>query len=270
MSCRVTNFRRVFSGFARLMSGTAGTTCEVATTSISTSSSVITEGKATIYFSSEKGVFYNPPQIQNRDLSVLVLHEFARIWETEMLAKAAKASRGPANRQQTSDACERAVGAGDSATNYGGKEDGSVDVPLRLRVLDAMTASGLRAIRYVREVPLVGTVTANDVEPAALDALRENLRRNGLSEEQVIPNLGDAVSVMHSSKPPEGRRYDVVELDPYGTVESRVAHPFHGPLLPCHISSFPPFLPVPLHSALLASFRVRPTEPRACKGSCEV
>ena len=31
----------------------------------------VTEGKATIYFPSEKGVFYNPPQIPNRDLSVL-------------------------------------------------------------------------------------------------------------------------------------------------------------------------------------------------------
>ena len=37
----------------------------------------VTEGRATVYFPSEKGVFYNPPQIPNRDLSVLVLHAWS-------------------------------------------------------------------------------------------------------------------------------------------------------------------------------------------------
>ena len=43
----------------------------------------VTEGKATVYFPSEKGVFYNPPQIPNRDLSVLALRHFARQWQRE-------------------------------------------------------------------------------------------------------------------------------------------------------------------------------------------
>ena len=36
----------------------------------------VTEGKATIYFPTQKGVFYNPPQIPNRDLSVMALQRF--------------------------------------------------------------------------------------------------------------------------------------------------------------------------------------------------
>ena len=36
----------------------------------------VKEGQATLYFESQKGVFYNPPQIPNRDLSVLALRRF--------------------------------------------------------------------------------------------------------------------------------------------------------------------------------------------------
>ena len=43
----------------------------------------VTEGKATLYFASQKGVFYNPPQIPNRDLSVLALRRFAEIRQQE-------------------------------------------------------------------------------------------------------------------------------------------------------------------------------------------
>ena len=43
----------------------------------------VKEGQATLYFESQKGVFYNPPQIPNRDLSVLVL----RLGANAVLAK---------------------------------------------------------------------------------------------------------------------------------------------------------------------------------------
>ncbi|KAL1521571.1 hypothetical protein AB1Y20_021230 [Prymnesium parvum] len=166
----------------------------------STGSTSVTEGKATIYFPSEKGVFYNPPQIPNRDLSVLVLHEFAQIWKQEQMAKAAKAKARGACREGSEPAEASAPDAEEAAPP--------------LRVLDAMTASGLRAIRYSLEVPQVTQVVANDLQPTALEALRENLRRNGLSEERVVPSLGDAVSVMHDAK---RERFEVIELDPYGT-----------------------------------------------------
>ena len=52
----------------------------------------VTEGLATVYFPSEKGVFYNPPQIPNRDLSVLALRHFAQQWQREVADKNAKAA----------------------------------------------------------------------------------------------------------------------------------------------------------------------------------
>ena len=47
---------------------TEASTTETSTTEASTTETSITEGKATIYFASQKGVFYNPPQIPNLSL----------------------------------------------------------------------------------------------------------------------------------------------------------------------------------------------------------
>ena len=245
----------------------------------------VTEGKATIYFPSEKGVFYNPPQIPNRDLSVLALREFAKQWQREAAQKAAKGeARRAAKTAAAASSCEAKPATTDGTSNASGgsrTRDGTDSYsqglakvePAGVRVLDAMTASGLRALRYVLEVPQVHarlhtlargndcvgqsmhmrasvlmhlhvplcvvsahtcrccavqltcihtldqvtSVVANDLEPAALLALRENVRRNGLTEEQVMPSEGDAVAVMQRSKPPDGHRFEAVEIDPYGT-----------------------------------------------------
>ena len=60
----------------------------------------VKEGQATLYFASQKGVFYNPPQIPNRDLSVLALRRFVEIRQEEVLAKRAKQAANAAARQQ--------------------------------------------------------------------------------------------------------------------------------------------------------------------------
>ena len=87
-----------------------------------------------------------------------------------------------------------------------------------LRVLDALSASGLRAMRYTKEVPGVRTVVANDLDEGAVAAMRENLRRNGIEEGGAVEaHVGDAAALMHASRPPAGERFDVVDLDPYGT-----------------------------------------------------
>ena len=191
----------------------------------------VTEGLATVYFPSEKGVFYNPPQIPNRDLSVLALRHFARQWQREAAEKAAKAAaRQTAKQAKLAEAAVDDQGRGNTtaedgaaapapaaATTAAAAADGSADEPVRIRVLDALTASGLRALRYVLEVPEVASVVANDLQPEAVAAMRENIRRNGLSEEVIQPSTGDAVMVMHRSKPPDGQRFEAVELDPYGT-----------------------------------------------------
>ena len=197
----------------------------------------VTEGKATIYFPSEKGVFYNPPQIPNRDLSVLALRQFAQDWQREAAEKIAKqrerAAARAAKAAEAAEATSEGAGSGDgvpaasgnsasadtatAGAEGGGPSDAQPSASDKIRVLDVMTASGLRALRYTLEVAEVGGVVANDLDPQAVAALRENMRRNGLDEDRIQPSTGDGVAVMQRSKPPEGTRFEAVELDPYGS-----------------------------------------------------
>ena len=94
----------------------------------------------------------------------------------------------------------------------------------RFRILDALSASGLRAIRYAKEIPLVTSVTANDLSRSATDSIKLNIRHNQL-DEKIRPVTSDAAAYMYqvifniisgSHKGSQGK-YDVVDLDPYGT-----------------------------------------------------
>lgn len=128
----------------------------------------LVEGMARVIF--KKGqVFYNPVQVVNRDLSVLVLR-----W---------------LQRQRP------------------GKP---------MRILEALSATGLRAIRYAKEVPCVERVVANDLDPGAVQTIARNVAHNGGDVPGVVvPSCGDAITVMTAARAP-GEQFDVVDLDPYG------------------------------------------------------
>lgn len=91
-------------------------------------------------------------------------------------------------------------------------------------ILDALSASGLRAIRYAKEIPFATTVIANDYSPEAVKAIELNIDHNELKE-KVFSNQGDARQYMYSKTGNESQqkgpsyvhKFDVVDLDPYGT-----------------------------------------------------
>jgi tRNA (guanine26-N2/guanine27-N2)-dimethyltransferase len=110
--------------------------------------------------------------------------------------------------------------------------------PHKFVLLEALSATGLRSIRYAKEIPLVRFVIANDLSPSATAAMKRNVELNGLgpsspdpadgsssvvSEHQPLPdrgkvriNEGDACALMYNHRT-EKTRVDVVDLDPYGT-----------------------------------------------------
>ena len=148
------------------------------------SQSIITEGKAVI--NPTTAVFYNPAQMINRDLSVLVMNE------------------------------------------HKGKT-----------ILDALSATGLRAIRYYKELEDV-KVVANDVDADAVGMIKENLKLNGIPEIQNMDKLKavfkefgieneEMNAFINKEQPTNGIEviqqdaanitgpFDIVDLDPYGT-----------------------------------------------------
>ena len=93
---------------------------------------------------------------------------------------------------------------------------------IKLRILDALSASGLRALRYAHELPFPVTVTANDLLPTAVETIKLNVEYNDLADKiQAIES--DALIHMYSlasnNHRPQGQptKYDVIDLDPYGT-----------------------------------------------------
>ena len=115
----------------------------------------VTEGKATIYFPTQKGVFYNPPQVPNRDLSVLALQQFSEEYAAERAEEArVKVSKAEARRAKLVAASaaaaddEGAAAAAAAATATAAAASAAAAAPFPvLRVLDALSASGLRAMR---------------------------------------------------------------------------------------------------------------------------
>ena len=78
----------------------------------------------------------------------------------------------------------------------------------RMTVGDAMTATGSRAVRIANEVP--GTeVTANDIDPAAIEYINANIELNDL-DNCVASNSNMHVLFAQNT-------YDYIDLDPFGS-----------------------------------------------------
>ncbi|ORY17755.1 S-adenosyl-L-methionine-dependent methyltransferase [Clohesyomyces aquaticus] len=84
----------------------------------------------------------------------------------------------------------------------------------QFRILDALSATGLRALRYAKEIPFVTSITANDLSSSATDSITLNVKYNRL-EEKITANTGNAIAYMYSFVEKTG--YEVIDLDPYGT-----------------------------------------------------
>ena len=201
-------------------------------------------------------VFYNPVQQYNRDLSVLAIKAFGEDFTQTKDAKREKwgqSRRGKVGKKRkrdvhdvdgtedvnftltrengVDDTAEEPADAGErgpnrqdlDGTNELAKGPSNRPRP-PLRILDALSASGLRALRYAKELPFPTQITANDLSPLATKAIALNVEHNRL-EDQVHVLKGDANEHMRDaastapgleSKHSPGL-YHVIDLDPYGT-----------------------------------------------------
>ncbi|CAE8651873.1 unnamed protein product, partial [Polarella glacialis] len=150
-------------------------------------------------------VFYNPAQVFNRDLSILALTVFAKIRAVETAEKQLK-------REQRAKEQGKEVHKGP---------------PPGLKVLEALAATGIRSVRYAKEIPdgALGLrkIVANDLDPNAVEHMRRNFTHNKIDPNRVEAICEDAIGHMYARRcrGPGGHgdeAYDVIDLDPYGTV----------------------------------------------------
>ena len=99
------------------------------------------------------------------------------------------------------------------------KDNTTTPKPPSFRILDALSATGLRALRYAKEIPMATSITANDLSHSASASIKLNVEYNRVSD-KVIANTGDAIEHMRraaSRGPDSPGLYHVIDLDPYGT-----------------------------------------------------
>ncbi|KAK8932084.1 tRNA (guanine(26)-N(2))-dimethyltransferase, mitochondrial [Metarhizium anisopliae] len=202
----------------------------------------ITEGKATILVphetkagqdtTEEQQVFYNPIQQYNRDLSTLVVKVYGEMllekrveaFNSKNVKQGKKRKRDEIeqdNEEATTQATEQQQLEKEKA------ENGHTYKP-SFKILDALSASGLRALRYALEIPFVTSVTANDLSASAAESIAVNADHNGVAGKFTVTN-DDALALMYRSiasdlsrrdkrgNPGKSHKFDVIDLDPYGT-----------------------------------------------------
>lgn len=181
----------------------------------------VTEGAARIAFPSANEVFYNPVQEFNRDLTCAVITEFARIQlgakgiqikvpgEKDVQKVVVDLSEQEEDKAELKEGANVAPGDQPQTAAVGEIcEDG-------LRVLEGLAASGLRSIRFAREVPGLQSVVANDASARAVDLIRHNVQLNKVAH-LVRPSQADARMLMYQHQR-VSERFDVIDLDPYGS-----------------------------------------------------
>ncbi|KMZ60991.1 tRNA (guanine(26)-N(2))-dimethyltransferase [Zostera marina] len=216
---------------------------------------IIKEGEAEILMHSSNAVFFNKTQVNNRDMSIAILRAFVHKRKEEHAAFCSKKiKRGGQNAEETqaseviegNDMCQNTKSNGNGKMLLSDPDqpvDGPtvLDEPIKgqgklkpLRVLEALAASGLRSLRYAREVDGIDQVVALDNNEASIEACKKNIKFNDVAASSKVEAYLTDARVYMLTHPKE---FDVVDLDPYGSpsvfLDSAVQSVADGGVLMC-------------------------------------
>ncbi|KAM0851319.1 hypothetical protein ACQ4PT_052491 [Festuca glaucescens] len=222
------------------------------------------EGEAEILMLKSNAVFFNPVQVHNRDMSIAILRTFVDKRKEEHEEKINKKNKarqhvsqdippksdgdGTSSEQPASSSVDGEINGDHGrelhwrADKAEGPSTETTETPSSKRirelnapiVLEALAASGLRSLRYAREVDGLGKVVALDNDEASVEACKRNIKFNGsAASDKVEAHLADARVYMLTHP----KEFDVVDLDPYGSpaifLDSAIQAVADGGLLMC-------------------------------------
>ena len=134
-------------------------------------------------------VFYNPVQEFNRDISIAVIREFSKIRQEELAAKN-KDFKG-------------------------------------ISVLECLAATGLRSVRYCKEIDTISELVANDLDPKAVELMNDNFKFNDVDLKVASTENRDAIHLLNEYRA-QSKFFDVVDLDPYGSANPFLESAIHA------------------------------------------
>ncbi|CAH9109486.1 unnamed protein product [Cuscuta epithymum] len=218
---------------------------------------IIKEGEAEILMHAKNAVFYNKAQVNNRDMSISVLRAFIAKRKQEHDTFVSKRTKAASNNKDSSGTeldppvhfdqsngtpndgfettKEKSEGEQCSISEEPTKNPGGKCRELKPpRILEALSASGLRALRYAREIEGIGQVIALDNDKASVEACKRNIKFNGsVACAKVESHLDDARVYMLTHP----KEFDAVDLDPYGSpsvfLDAAVQSVVDGGILMC-------------------------------------
>eukprot|EP00520_Triparma_pacifica_P018263 CAMPEP_0118635056 /NCGR_PEP_ID=MMETSP0785-20121206/1874_1 /TAXON_ID=91992 /ORGANISM="Bolidomonas pacifica, Strain CCMP 1866" /LENGTH=608 /DNA_ID=CAMNT_0006526067 /DNA_START=62 /DNA_END=1885 /DNA_ORIENTATION=+ len=233
----------------------------------------VKENSSVCYFPNKNEVFYNPVQVLNRDLSITMIRQFGETLVKEREEKLKKKEirkewlsndenatisktgmrhpkKGVKEPNYLAEASEKLSGTDWSAEVdklhnqriawRKAVKDGEEKLPERpppgLKILDCLAASGLRSMRYFKEIKNVDLVAVNDLDSAAIELAENNIQVNGVDPSVVRTRVGDGTMLCYEARTgvetirddPRGKnvvdpdyeisgKFDVIDLDPYGS-----------------------------------------------------
>lgn len=85
----------------------------------------------------------------------------------------------------------------------------------KLRILEALAASGIRSMRYAKEIENCTDIVANDFDKKAVELIDLNTKLNGV--ENIVKSNFDDATVLMNRMYSEKKLFDSIDLDPYGS-----------------------------------------------------
>ena len=84
-------------------------------------------------------------------------------------------------------------------------------------LVDLLAATGVRGLRFARELPGVSRVVINEGNPEAVAVIRKGVELNALGDLVEVTNM-DARHLV------AGRAFDYLDIDPYGSPATQHSH----------------------------------------------
>jgi len=80
----------------------------------------------------------------------------------------------------------------------------------RITICDALSGTGIRGLRYAKEISGIEKVILNDKNPLAVKLIRKNIKENKLGK-KCVANKGDANVLLFQNV------FNVIDIDPFGS-----------------------------------------------------
>ncbi|KAI8915819.1 N2,N2-dimethylguanosine tRNA methyltransferase [Gorgonomyces haynaldii] len=173
----------------------------------------VQEGKAKIIY--DDNVFYNPIQEFNRDMSIAAISAWKYMTLDDKKATAAEPPvvgvEGEDKKTKKLRDTLKCMLKLANKTEFKRLEDPD----FKFTILEALAATGLRSMRYAKEIKNVHKILANDLLPEAVQSIQRNAVLNKV-DNTVQGVQGDAVHTIYKAII-DKQKYDVIDLDPYGS-----------------------------------------------------